>query len=158
MTPAISLLERHGVAFRLHQYEHDATVTQYAQEAADKMQVNAAHIFKTLVVEVDGSTLVVAMLPALARLSLKQVARVAGGKKAALAETKKVVSSTGYQLGAVSPLGQKKRLPTFIDDSACNLEQFYVSAGKRGLEIAMAPDELQRLSGAQYAPLSLGEP
>lgn len=153
MTPGVNAARQAKVPHRLHEYPHDPSSESYGTEAAEKMGVDPARVFKTLVVSVDGKTLAVAVVPVTAMLNLKQIARAAGGKKAAMADKQAVQRSTGYVLGGVSPLGQKKALPTFIDSSARDFDTLYVSAGRRGLEIELSPDDLARLTTARFAPL-----
>ncbi|KRW81380.1 MULTISPECIES: Cys-tRNA(Pro) deacylase [Marinobacter] len=153
MTPGILAAQRARVAFTVHEYEHDPAAESYGNEAVEKTGANPDQVFKTLVVSLDGKNLAVAVVPVSAMLSLKLIARAAGAKKAAMADKQLVQRTTGYVLGGVSPLGQKKRLKTFIDDSARNFATLFVSAGKRGLEIELAPDDLARLTGATFAPL-----
>ncbi|MGB2109323.1 MAG: Cys-tRNA(Pro) deacylase [Marinobacter vinifirmus] len=153
MTPGILAAQRAKVAFTVHEYEHDPAAESYGNEAVEKTGANPDQVFKTLVVSLDGKDLAVAVVPVSAMLSLKLIARAAGAKKAAMADKQLVQRTTGYVLGGVSPLGQKKRLKTFIDDSARNFATLFVSAGKRGLEIELAPDDLARLTGATFAPL-----
>lgn len=151
MTPAINLLRKSGVPHQVHSYQHDPQASSYGLEAAEKMGLPPEQVFKTLVVSLDGRQLAVAVLPVSERLNLKQVARALGAKKAEMADQAEVEKSTGYILGGISPLGQKKRLPTVIDVSAQSFEQVYVSAGRRGLEISLAPDRLQALTHAQFS-------
>lgn len=153
MTPGIKLACQQKIPHQVHEYSHDPAAASYGLEAAEKLGVSAEQVFKTLVAEVDGKTLVVAVLPVSHQLSLKKLARAAGAKKAVMAEPAKVERTTGYVLGGVSPLGQKKRLATYIDASAETHQQVYVSAGKRGLEISLAPEDLQRLTQAVFADL-----
>lgn len=153
MTPGILAAQRARVAFTVHDYEHDPAAESYGNEAVEKTGANPDQVFKTLVVSLDGKDLAVAVVPVSAMLSLKLIARAAGAKKAAMADKQLVQRTTGYVLGGVSPLGQKKRLKTFIDDSARNFATLFVSAGKRGLEIELAPEDLSRLTGATFAPL-----
>jgi Cys-tRNA(Pro)/Cys-tRNA(Cys) deacylase len=153
MTPGILAAQRARVPFTVHEYEHDPAAESYGDEAVEKTGANPDQVFKTLVVSLDGKDLAVAVVPVSAMLSLKLIARAAGAKKAAMADKQLVQRTTGYVLGGVSPLGQKKRLKTFIDDSARNFETLFVSAGKRGLEIELAPEDLSRLTGATFAPL-----
>lgn len=153
MTPDINVAIKAGIPYQIHAYSHDPAHTSYGLEAAEKMGVDPAMVFKTLLVTVDVREMVVAVLPVSSMLSMKLIARAAGTKKAAMALAADVTRSTGYVLGAVSPLGQKKRLRTFIDSSALNLATIYVSAGKRGLEIELAPSALLELTGAIFAPL-----
>lgn len=153
MTPGILAAQRAKVAFTVHEYEHDPAAESYGNEAVEKTGANPYQVFKTLVVSLDGKDLAVAVVPVSAMLSLKLIARAAGAKKAAMADKQLVQRTTGYVLGGVSPLGQKKRLKTFIDDSARNFATLFVSAGKRGLEIELAPEDLARLTGATFALL-----
>lgn len=153
MTPGILAAKKAKVSFTVHEYEHDPTAESYGNEAAEKMGVDPNRVFKTLVVSIDGKELAVAVLPVTHLLSLKLIARAANAKKAAMADKPDVQRSTGYVLGGVSPLGQKKRLKTFIDGSAEQFDTVFVSAGKRGLEIELAPADLARLTNGQFAPL-----
>lgn len=152
MTPAIVVAEKNKVSFQIHQYKHDKKAASYGLEAAEKMNVNPLQVFKTLVVEVDKK-LVVAILPVTAQLNLKSVAVALKAKKAQMADKNDVLRSTGYVLGGVSPLGQKKRLTTLIDCSAQDHADIYVSAGKRGLEIQLAASDLASILSAQFVAL-----
>ena len=154
MTPAIKLLERGKHAHKVLRYEHDKQAESFGLEAVEKLSLEAPKVFKTLVAELDSGKLVVAVVPVTHQLNLKQLAKAAGAKKAQMALPAKVESTTGYVLGGVSPLGQKKALPTFIDESAAQLELIYCSAGKRGLEIELAPQLLASLTRATFAPLA----
>ncbi len=158
MTPAINLVKKKKINHSIHEYQHDASAIShgesYGQEAADKMGVNAEQVFKTLVVNLDNKELAVAILPVSSMLSMKQVAKAAKAKKAVMADKLAVERATGYVLGGVSPLGQKKRLRTFIDCSAEYLEAIYISAGKRGLEIELAPKNLAELVSAKFFQLA----
>lgn len=157
MTPAVEIAKKSGVDFDLHSYPHDEGAGAYGLEAAEKMDVPAAQIFKTLVIEGDGGGLAVAIVPVTCQLSLKRAAKALGFKKAKMAAAADVERATGYVLGGVSPLGQKKRLPTVLDASADAFGKIYVSAGKRGLEISMAPADLGRLTGACMHDIAEGE-
>ena len=141
------------MAHRVHAYEHDAGSPSYGLEAADKLQVPAARVFKTLVVGLEGVELAVAVVPVNKQLSLKSLARALGAKKAAMADPQAVERSTGYVLGGVSPLGQKKSLRTVIDQSAETFATIFVSAGRRGLEIELSPQDLCRLLDARFASI-----
>ena len=154
MTPAIKLAQQQKIAHQIHEYTHDPAAASYGLEAAEKMGVPPEWVFKTLVAEVDGKQLVVAILPVNRQLSLKKLAKAVGAKKAVMADPAQVERTTGYVLGGVSPLGQKKRLTTCLDTSAANLEQIYVSAGKRGLEIQLVPKDLQRLTQAKLVEIA----
>jgi Cys-tRNA(Pro)/Cys-tRNA(Cys) deacylase len=153
MTPGINAAKKAGVAHTIHEYDHDPANEHYGNEAVEKTGADPLQVFKTLVVSVDDKQLVVAVVPVAGMLSMKQIARAAGGKKATMADPQDVQRSTGYVLGGVSPLGQKKRLKTFIDDSAQAFETIYVSAGRRGLEIELSPADLAVLTTARFAPL-----
>ena len=141
------------MAHRVHAYEHDAGSASYGLEAADKLQVPAARVFKTLVVGLEGVELAVAVVPVNKQLSLKSLARALGAKKQAMADPQAVERSTGYVLGGVSPLGQKKSLRTVIDQSAETFATIFVSAGRRGLEIELSPQDLCRLLDARFASI-----
>lgn len=153
MTPAINAARNASIDYTLHEYPHDPGSESYGHEAADKLGVAPDRVFKTLVVAIDGRELVVGVVPVSAMLNLKQIARAAHGKKAAMADKQYVERSTGYVLGGVSPLGQKKPLKTFIDRSAEQFDTVFVSAGRRGLEIELSPRDLARLTGAGFASL-----
>jgi Cys-tRNA(Pro)/Cys-tRNA(Cys) deacylase len=150
-TPAIAAAERAGVAFTVHEYAHDPRAESYGLEAAEKLGVDPARVFKTLVVEVDGR-LGVAVVPVAAQLDLKAL----GGKRAGLADRVAAERATGYVLGGISPLGQRKRLPTTLDSSALEHDTIHVSAGRRGLEIELPPEDLVRLTGADVRPIARG--
>ncbi len=154
MTPAIKSLKKANVKFNVHQYTHDPAAESYGLEAAEKMSVEPTRVFKTLVVQLDGKDFAVAVVPVCDMLSMKLIAKAAGAKKAAMANKVDVERITGYVLGGVSPLGQKKRLKTFIDSSAETQPSIYVSAGKRGLEVELTPADLQRQLAAHFAPIA----
>ncbi|ATD01085.1 MAG: Cys-tRNA(Pro) deacylase [Pseudoalteromonas spongiae] len=153
MTPAIKTAEKAKIDFSVHQYEHDSSVASFGLEASEKLGVSAATVFKTLVASLDNGELVVAIIPVDRKLNLKAVAKASKAKKAKMAEPLDVERSTGYVLGGVSPLGQKKRLKTLLDDSAKAQSTIYVSAGRRGLEIELQPSDLLSLTNGQFVPL-----
>ncbi|PPK50583.1 Cys-tRNA(Pro) deacylase [Marinobacter persicus] len=153
MTPGINLARKQKITHTVHEYTHDPDSESYGQEAADKLGVPASRVFKTLVVSLDNKTLAVAVLPVSGMLSMKQIARAAGAKKATMAPPADVERATGYVLGGVSPLGQKKRLKTIIDVSAADYDTVYISAGRRGLEIELSPDDLKSLTNAVLAEI-----
>lgn len=153
MTPAILLARQQRVAHRIHEYAHDPASSSYGLEAADKLGIDPRRVFKTLVVAIDSGRLAVAVIPVCEQLNLKQFARAAGAKKAAMADPAAAQRATGYVTGGISPLGQKKRLTTLIDASARDLDTLCVSAGRRGLEIELAPVDLARLTAARFHPL-----
>ena len=152
-TPATVAAERAGIRFTVHEYVHDPRAASYGLEAADALGVAPERVLKTLLAAVDGR-LVVAIVPVAAQLDLKAVAVAAGGRKAELAKPVDAERSTGYVVGGISPLGQKKRLPTFVDASAEAFETVHVSAGRRGLEIELAPAALVALTAATVAAIA----
>ncbi|MDT0320756.1 Cys-tRNA(Pro) deacylase [Streptomyces millisiae] len=152
-TPATVAASGAGVAFTLHAYEHDPAVASYGEEAARVLGVDPGRVFKTLVADVDGG-LTVALVPVSASLGLKALAAAVGGKRAAMADPAAAERATGYVRGGISPLGQRRRLRTVVDRSAVDLPSVFVSAGRRGLEIELAPADLIRLTGAVTAPIA----
>lgn len=154
MTPAIDQARKAGIAFEIQEYEHDPGAESYGEEAVVKLGLSPDEVFKTLVVKLDSGALAVGVVPVTGKLNLKQMAKAAGAKKATMAEARDVERVTGYVLGGVSPLGQKKRLKTVVDASAESLPTVHVSAGRRGLEIALAPADLVALTGGAFAPIA----
>jgi Cys-tRNA(Pro)/Cys-tRNA(Cys) deacylase len=154
MTPAINLAQKNNIAHTVHEYSHDSAAESYGMEAAEALGLPPERVFKTLVIMLDGKGLAVAVVPVASKLSMKLVAKAAGAKKAVMAEPHDVERSTGYVLGGVSPLGQKKRLKTFIDASAKRFPTIFVSAGRRGLEIELRPEDLERLTGGSLVDIS----
>ena len=154
MTPAVDLLKKCHADFRVHSYEHDPKAPSYGLEAAQKLSVEAAQVFKTLLATSDQGELLVAVVPVTGTLDLKALAQQAKVKKVDMADPLKAQRSTGYLVGGISPLGQKRALRTFIDQSAQGFATIYVSAGRRGLEIELAPQLLLALSSAHYGLLA----
>ena len=149
MTPGVSAVIRAGISHSLHEYEHNPAHASYGLEAAEKLNVAEKIIFKTLILDVGNKTLAVAIIPVSTTLNLKAFAKLLGVKKAQLASAPDVERSSGYVLGGVSPLGQKKALKTILDDSANLHETIFVSAGRRGLEIQLSPADLCNLCNAR---------
>ena len=141
------------IPFTLHPYDHDPRAQAYGDEAAAALGVDPGRIFKTLIASVEGK-LACAVVPVAARLDLKALAAALGGKRAELAEPAAAARATGYVVGGISPLGQRTRLPVVLDQSAGTFETVYVSAGKRGLQVELAPADLVRASGAVLAPIA----
>ncbi|MFG2821332.1 Cys-tRNA(Pro) deacylase [Kitasatospora sp. NPDC048365] len=151
-TPATVALEAAGVAFTVHAYDHDPGAASYGGEAAEVLGIPAQRVFKTLVADVDGA-LTVGVVPVSGQLDLKALAAAVGGKRAAMADPAAAERSSGYVLGGISPLGQRRALPTVVDASALDHPTVFVSAGRRGLEVELAPAELVRLTGARTAAI-----
>ena len=152
-TPATAQLTRAGIAFIPHRYEHDAEVTGFGLEAAEKLRLDPERVFKTLLADADGR-LVVGIVPVTGQLDLKALAAAVGAKKATMADPKIAERKTGYVVGGISPIGQKTALPTVIDASAELFDTVFVSGGRRGLDIELAPADLQRATGALFAPIA----
>ncbi|MEU6997767.1 Cys-tRNA(Pro) deacylase [Nonomuraea sp. NPDC046570] len=151
-TPATVALAKAKVDFTLHPYDHDANAQAYGEEAADALGLPYERIFKTLVAEVE-SGLAVAVVPVSGKLDLKAFAAALKSKRAAMADSARVEKVTGYVVGGISPLGQRKALPTVVDASALDFETIYFSAGRRGLQIETAPRNLIDLTRAVTAPI-----
>ena len=142
-TQAIVVLERAGVEFRTHEYAHDASADSYGEEAAEKLGLDPHRVFKTLVASVDGA-LTVAVVPVASQLDLRAL-----GKRAAMAAKHDAERATGYVSGGISPLGQRRRLPAIVDESALGHESVFVSGGRRGLQLELRPADLVRLIDAR---------
>lgn len=150
MTPATKLLKANKIDFSIHEYEHDANAKSFGLEAAEKLNLRVEEVFKTLLVT-DEKNYFVAILPVHHQLNLKKVAQVVGAKKLKMSDPKDAERLTGYLVGGISPVGQKKRLKTVIDQSAVQLEKLYVSGGKRGLDIGLKPQDLAKVLSATFA-------
>ncbi|MFF9630939.1 Cys-tRNA(Pro) deacylase [Streptomyces fradiae] len=151
-TPATVALTAAGTPFTVHEYAHDPASPSYGEEAAEALGVPPERVFKTLVADVDGA-LTVAVVPVAGQLDLKALAAAVGGKRAAMADPAAAERTTGYVRGGISPLGQRRRLPTVLDASAQRHETICVSAGRRGLEVELSPADLAELTGAVVAPI-----
>ena len=150
MTPATKLLKANKIDFSIHEYEHDANTKSFGLEAAEKLNLRVEEVFKTLLVT-DEKNYFVAILPVHHQLNLKKVAQAVGAKKLKMSDPKDAERLTGYLVGGISPVGQKKRLKTVIDQSAQQLEKLYVSGGKRGLDIGLKPQDLAKVLSATFA-------
>ena len=149
-TPAIAAAARAGLVFTVHEYDHDPRAESFGLEAVQKLGLDPARVFKTLVADVDGA-LIVAVVPVGGQLDLRAL-----GKRARMAEPKAAERATGYVTGGISPLGQRRALPTVVDESALAFETIHVSAGRRGLELELAPRDLVGLTGARVARIARG--
>ena len=150
MTPAINILKKNRCNFKIHKYDHDVNCTNYGYEAAEKLNLSEDRVFKTLLVQLEPKQLAVAVIPVSSTLSLKLIAQALNSKKAVMANKDEAQKVTGYLLGGISPLGQKKLLSTIIDVSAKNFETIFVSGGKRGLDIELNPEDLIKILNCKY--------
>ncbi|MFS2158020.1 Cys-tRNA(Pro) deacylase [Pseudomonas sp. Pseusp122] len=153
MTPALDLLKKVRAEHRIHSYEHDPKAASYGLEAAEKLGLEPARVFKTLLACTEKGELLVAVVPVAGSLDLKALAQAAKAKKVEMADPVAAQRSTGYLLGGISPLGQKKRLRTFIDESAQSFATIHVSAGRRGLEVELAAAVLAEHTQGVFAPV-----
>ena len=154
-TPATVALSRAGVAFTAHAYAHDPRATSYGLEAAEALGLRPDEVFKTLLAMV-GADPVVGIVPVTGSLDLKALAAAAGGRRAEMCDAATAERLTGYVIGGISPIGQRRRLPTLVDESARHLPIIYVSGGRRGLDLGLAPADLVAVTGARYAAIARG--
>ncbi|HYF72516.1 MAG TPA: Cys-tRNA(Pro) deacylase [Nocardioides sp.] len=152
-TPATVALTTAGIPFTLHEYTHDPRATSYGLEAAEALGLDPEVVFKTLMANLDGR-LVVGIVPVTGQLDLKALARALGGSKAAMADVAAAERATGYVAGGISPVGQKRAHPSVLDESALGHDVVYVSGGRRGLDLGLAPADLVRVTGATVARIS----
>ena len=155
MTPAIVELEANGVPFSLHEYERGESMHDFGREAADKLGLDPDQVFKTLLVTADGAQ-AVAIVPVSSKLALKAVGHALGVKRVEMCDPAVAERITGYVRGGISPFGQKRRLPTVLDEMATVFDTIYVSGGRRGLDIGVATADLVRLLGATVADIAAG--
>lgn len=155
MTPAINTAKKAKVKYNVHEYTHDPKAESYGEEAAEAIGIAAERVFKTLLVAINGDNkkLAVGVVPVSGQLDLKAMATALKAKKLTMANPQDAERATGYVVGGISPLGQKKRLPMVLDSSAESFETIYMSAGRRGLEIEMSAADLQTLTGAVMASI-----
>jgi Cys-tRNA(Pro)/Cys-tRNA(Cys) deacylase len=153
MTPAIHLLKQHGIAHSVLSYHHHATTDSYGDEAVQQLGLDPTQVFKTLLASTEKHELLVAIVPVSGTLDLKALAEAAGCRKCEMAQLEQAQRATGYLVGGISPLAQKKKHRTFLDASAQALPVVHVSAGRRGLEVALAPADLLQLTAGSYAAI-----
>ncbi len=151
-SPATVALAAAGIAFTPHEYAHDPANTNFGLEAAEVLGLDPGQVFKTLMTDVDGR-LVVAIVPVSGKLDLKSLAAAVGGKKAEMADPKLAERRTGYVVGGISPIGQKLQHETVLDETAELYDTVYVSGGRRGFDIELAPADLVRATGAVIAAI-----
>lgn len=158
MTPAVNCAKKAKISYQLHSYQHDPNSASYGEEAAEALGIDPQQVFKTLLVSLNGNPkqLAVGVVPVSGSLDLKAISAILKAKKVAMADPTEAQRATGYLVGGISPLGQKKRLPLVLDRSAEQLDSLFVSAGKRGLEIELAPADLLKLTGGQYGNIGRG--
>jgi len=154
MTPAVRTLEDAGVAFTIHGFDHDPANRDYGTEAADALGVERDQVFKTLVVIADGKP-AVAIVPVSCQLSLKLTGAALGTKRVEMCDSTLAERTTGYVVGGISPFGQRKRLPTVVDETCELYDQIFVSGGRRGLDLGVAPADLLHVLAATIAPLTV---
>ena len=152
-TPATVALTRAGVSFTTHSYEHDPAATSYGMEAAEVLGLPHEQVFKTLLADVDGA-LVVGIVPVAGTLDLKALAAAVGGKRAEMADPRAAERTTGYVIGGISPVGQKKALPTVLDETALLYDIVYVSGGRRGFDLGLSPTDLLAVTSGTAAPIA----
>lgn len=152
-TPATLALDRAGIRFRAHPYEHDPDAESFGLEAAEVLGVEPERVFKTLLADVDGA-LVVGIVPVTSRLHLKSLAAAVGGRKATMADPAVAERRTGYVVGGISPIGQKRTHTTVLDETAVLFDAIYVSGGRRGFDVELAPADLVRVTGATLADIA----
>ncbi len=154
MTPAIELLRRLGVDHRITEYDHDPDHPSFGEEAAAALGVEPDSVFKTLLATLDDGRIVVAVVPVAARLDLKSLAAAAGAKRAVMTDPVAAERHSGYVVGGISPFGQRRPAPTFVDDWATAFDEIHCSGGRRGLELSISPRTFAEVLGATFAPIA----
>ena len=153
MTPAVEAAKKAGIQFKIHEYPHDAQSSShtigYGEEASALLGISPLQVFKTLVISTNSKQLAIAIIPVSHQLNLKSAAKALNAKKATMADPHDAEKATGYILGGISPLGQKKRLRFVIDNSSSNFKTIYISGGRQGLEIELSPQDLAQLCSAK---------
>lgn len=155
MTPAINALEAAGVAFTVHEYEQSEERRDFGRKAAERLGADPDQVFKTLLVTTDSGAHAVAIVPVSCTLDLKSAARALGSKRADMCDAAVAERVTGYVVGGISPFGQRRRLPTVLDETAVLFDRIHVSGGRRGLDVEVATDDLVRLLDATVADIAV---
>jgi Cys-tRNA(Pro)/Cys-tRNA(Cys) deacylase len=154
VTPAIQTLKKAGIAHRVHEYAHDPAVESFGEEAAQALGIDETVIFKTLLAATGPKDFVVGIVPVCCQLDLKALAAAIGAKRAEMAPPAAAERLTGYVVGGISPIGQRRKLPTVIDASAMEHDEVYVSGGRRGLDVSLRPADLVSVLAAAVAPIA----
>ncbi len=154
MTPAVELLRSLGIEHRIVEYDHDPNHPSFGEEVVERLGVDAEQVFKTLMVTLDDGSHAIGVIPVNTRLDLKAIAAAAGFKKATMTDPAEAERRSGYVVGGISPFGQKRVVPTFVDEWALAADEIYCSAGRRGVEIVIAPDVFREALGAVYVAIS----
>ncbi|MBB2206339.1 Cys-tRNA(Pro) deacylase [Gluconacetobacter takamatsuzukensis] len=157
-TAATSFLTEHGVRFSVHRYDYDPAGAPIGMQAASAIGQDPSCVFKTLMVRVDREQPVCLLVPAASKVNLKQVAALFGGRNARMIPANEAEDLTGFQVGGISPFGQKTQVPVVIDDAASGKDAIYINAGARGLVVRIAPDDARRAANATLAPISAPQP
>ncbi len=154
MTPAVELLRSLGIEHRIVEYDHDPNHPSFGEEVVERLGVDAEQVFKTLMVTLDDGSHAIGVIPVNTRLDLKAIAAAAGLKNATMTNPAEAERRSGYVVGGISPFGQKRVVPTFVDEWALAADEIYCSAGRRGVEIVIAPDVFREALGAVYVAIS----
>jgi Cys-tRNA(Pro)/Cys-tRNA(Cys) deacylase len=155
VTPAIEILRELGIPHEILEYQPDRSRSSYGRQAAEALEVEPERVFKTLLVTLDDGSVAVGMVPVDARLDLKAIAAAAGAKRALMTSPAEAERRTGYVVGGISPFGQKRTAPTFVDECATAFDLVFCSAGRRGLEICLAPSAFVAVLSADFAPIAV---
>lgn len=154
MTPAVELLRSLGIDHRIVEYDHDPNHPSFGHEAVEALGVDPGQVFKTLMVTLDDGRHAIGVIPVNTRLDLKAIAAAAGAKRATMTDPAEAERRSGYVIGGISPFGQKRVVPTFVDEWALAADEIYCSAGRRGVEVVVAPDAFEKAVGASFAAIS----
>ena len=151
-TPATLALQKAGVAFQLHEYDYDPDAPRIGMQAAEALGIEPQRLLKTLMARA-GDKVVCVLVPSDREVNLKKLASAAGAKSAAMLGAPEAERITGYHVGGISPFGQKKRAPVFVEQSALAFERVVLNGGRRGLQVELKPDDLMRVLGSTAADI-----